>query len=105
MQANERELLQKAQENAHWMFSEEEIAVLCNVPQVIVGRVAAAEDSPFFLNKCRTEWFVDWMRRHADFEAPARPPPKHNPSQMPKPSSSPNPWADARRASRGQRER
>jgi len=25
-----------------------------------------ANDSPFFLNKCRPEWFLQWMREHPD---------------------------------------
>jgi hypothetical protein len=106
MQAhNEKELLQKAQENPHYMFNEEEIAVLCNVTQVIVARVAAAPDSPFFLNKCRPEWFVEWVRRHADFGAAEGPSSKGTPKPLPQSTASPNPWTDARRAGGGQRER
>ncbi len=89
----------------NWMFSEEEIAALCNVPRVIVGRVAAAPDSPFFLSKCRPEWFVEWMRRHADFGLSEGTHPKNIRKSVPQSPSSPNPWADARRFSGGQRER
>jgi hypothetical protein len=103
MEPNEKELLQKAQENPHYMFNEEEIAVLCNVTLVIVARVASAPDSPFFLNKCRPEWFVQWIRRHADFSAANVPSTKDVPQSQG--SSSANPWADARRAVGGQRER
>ena len=102
MEQNERELLRKAQENANWMFDEEEIAKLCNVSQVIVGRVAAAPDSPFFLNKCRPEWFVEWMRRHADFGAAEGTIQRSRSKDQP-PGA--NPWAEARRPSGGQRER
>jgi hypothetical protein len=105
MQPDTRELLEKAQENAHWMFSEEEIAILCNVPQVIVGQVATAPDSPFFMNKCRPEWFVEWMRRHADFGT-ADAATQRSPSMgAPQGSTGVNPWAEARRPSGGQKER
>jgi hypothetical protein len=49
-------------------FTVEEIATLCNVSRDFVSKVRAANDSPFCLNKCRPEWFADWMRLHPDFQ-------------------------------------
>jgi hypothetical protein len=51
-----------------FMFTGEEIAVLCNVSQNVISRVKALPDSPFFLNKCRPEWFLEWMRNHPEFQ-------------------------------------
>jgi hypothetical protein len=50
------------------MFTVEEIALLCNVSRDVVSKVRAAADNPFFLNKCRPEWFTEWMRRHPEFQ-------------------------------------
>ncbi|MCE0497999.1 MAG: hypothetical protein LV481_08655 [Methylacidiphilales bacterium] len=50
------------------MFTVEEIALLCNVSRDFVSKVRAAADSPFCLNKCRPEWFAEWMRQHPDFQ-------------------------------------
>ncbi len=55
-------------ENPCWMFTGEEICEICNVSQNVVSRVKAMPDSPFFLNKCRPEWFLDWMRQHPEFQ-------------------------------------
>ena len=51
-----------------FMFTGEEIAELCNVSQNVIWRVKALSDSPFFLNKCRPEWFLEWMRNHPEFQ-------------------------------------
>ena len=51
-----------------FMFTGEEIAELCNVSQNVISRVKALPDSPFFLNKCRPEWFLEWMRNHPEFQ-------------------------------------
>jgi hypothetical protein len=50
------------------MFTGEEICEICNVSQNVVSRVKAHPDSPFFLNKCRPEWFLEWMRAHPEFQ-------------------------------------
>jgi hypothetical protein len=55
-------------ENPCWMFTGEEICEICNVSQNVISRVKAHADSPFFLNKCRPEWFLEWMRTHPEFQ-------------------------------------
>ncbi len=105
MQSAESELLRKAHENPNWMFDETEIGAICNVSQVIVGRVSSAQDSPFFLGKCRPEWFVEWMRRHTDFGAAQKSPHRGLPKGTSQDSGDANPWAQARRAQGGQKER
>jgi len=55
-------------ENPCWMFTGEEICEICNVSQNVVSRVKAHPDSPFFLNKCRPEWFLKFMRKHPEFQ-------------------------------------
>ncbi len=64
---HQKQLHQRAREDLWYMFTGEEIAQLCNVSQNVISRVKALADSPFFLNKCRPEWFVDWMRTHSGF--------------------------------------
>jgi len=60
-------LHQLAQDYPWFMFTVEDIATLCNVSRDVVSKVRAAKDSPFCLNKCRPEWFTEWMRVHPDF--------------------------------------
>ncbi len=78
MQHDQRQLHERAQDNPCYMFTVEEIALLCNVSRDVVSKVRAAPDSPFFLNKCRPEWFLEWMREHPAFQltkdaAPTKP--------------------------------
>ncbi len=61
------------------MFTVEEIAQLCNVSRDVVGKVRSATDSPFCLNKCRPEWFAEWMRQHPDFQLTKEYVPAQNP--------------------------
>lgn len=68
MQHDQKQLHQIAQDYLWYTFTVEEIAILCNVSRDFVSRVRAASDSPFCLNKCRPEWFTDWMREHPDFQ-------------------------------------
>ena len=68
MQHDQKQLHQIAQDYPWHTFTVEEIAVLCNVSRDVVTRVRVAEDSPFFLNKCRPEWFLQWMREHPEFQ-------------------------------------
>ena len=49
------------------MFTGEEIALLCNVSVTMVSLVKKEADSPFCTNKCRPEWFAEWMRTHHSF--------------------------------------
>jgi hypothetical protein len=67
-QQHQNQLHQLAQ-NCSWvLFNGEEIAELCRVSQNVVTRVKSKADSPFRLNKCRPEWFAEWMRTHPDFQ-------------------------------------
>jgi hypothetical protein len=68
MQHDQKQLHQIAQDYPWYMFTVEEIALLCNVSRDVVGKVRAAADSPFCLNKCRPEWFAEWMRAHPEFQ-------------------------------------
>ena len=68
MQHDQRQLHEIAQLNPCYMFTVEEIALLCNVSRDVVSKARAADDSPFFMNKCRPEWFLEWMRKHPDFQ-------------------------------------
>lgn len=68
MQHDQKQLHQIAQDYPWFMFTVEEIALLCNVSRDVVSKVRAARDNPFFLNKCRPEWFTEWMREHPDFQ-------------------------------------
>jgi hypothetical protein len=68
MQHDEKQLHLLAQDYPWFMFTVEEIASLCNVSRDFVSKVRGAIDSPFCLNKCRPEWFADWMRQHPDFQ-------------------------------------
>jgi hypothetical protein len=68
MQHDQKQLHQIAQDYLWYMFNIEEIALLCNVSRDVVSKVRATTDSPFCLNKCRPEWFAEWMREHPDFQ-------------------------------------
>jgi hypothetical protein len=65
---DQKQLHQLWRDNPCWMFTGEEICELCNVSQHVVSRVKSLPDSPFFMNKCRPEWFLDWMRTHSSFQ-------------------------------------
>jgi hypothetical protein len=65
---DQKQLHEIALDYPWYMFTGEEIAELCNVSQNVIWRVKALSDSPFFLNKCRPEWFLEWMRIHPDFQ-------------------------------------
>lgn len=68
MQHDQKQLHEIAQDYPWYTFTVEEIALLCNVSRDVVSKVRAAADNPFFLNKCRPEWFTEWMRQHPDFQ-------------------------------------
>ncbi|MEI9997686.1 MAG: hypothetical protein WDO13_00170 [Verrucomicrobiota bacterium] len=68
MQHDQKQLHQIAQDYPWYTFTVEEIALLCNVSRDVVSKVRSATDHPFFLNKCRPEWFTAWMRGHPDFQ-------------------------------------
>jgi hypothetical protein len=59
MQHDQKQLHQIAQDYPWHTFTVEEIAVLCNVSRDVVTRVRMANDSPFFLNKCRPNGFCN----------------------------------------------
>lgn len=65
---DQKQLHEIALDYPWYMFTGEEIAELCNVSQNVIWRVKALSDSPFFLNKCRPEWFLEWMRNHPEFQ-------------------------------------
>jgi len=65
---DQKQLHEIALDYPWFMFTGEEIAELCNVSQNVVWRVKTLSDSPFFLNKCRPEWFLEWMRNHPEFQ-------------------------------------
>ena len=65
---DQKQLHEIALDYPWYMFTGEEIAELCNVSQNVISRVKAMSDSPFFLNKCRPEWFLEWMRNHPEFQ-------------------------------------
>jgi hypothetical protein len=68
MQNDQKQLHQIAQNCPYYLFTVEQIAVLCNVSRDVVTKARLADDSPFFLNKCRPEWFTEWMRQHPEFQ-------------------------------------
>ena len=68
MQHDQKELHQIAQNCPYYLFTIEQIASLCNVSRDVVTKARLADDSPFFLNKCRPEWFAEWMRKHPEFQ-------------------------------------
>ena len=74
MQHDQKQLNEIARDYPCHMFTVEEIALLCNISRDAVSRVRAKADSPFFLNKCRPEWFLEWMRVHPDFQLTKAPP-------------------------------
>jgi len=65
---DQKQLHEIALDYPWYMFTGEEIAELCNVSENVIWRVKALSDSPFFLNKCRPEWFLEWMRNHPEFQ-------------------------------------
>jgi hypothetical protein len=68
MPHDQKQLHLIAQDNPCYMFTVEEIALVCNVSRDVVSKARGAADSPFFLNKCRPEWFLEWMRQHPSFQ-------------------------------------
>jgi hypothetical protein len=75
MQHDQKQLHQIARDNPCYMFTVEEIALVCNVSRDVVSKARGADDSPFFLNKCRPEWFLEWMREHPGFQLTKDSPP------------------------------
>ena len=80
MQHDQKQLHQIAQDYPWYVFTVEEIAILCNVSRDFVSKVRMAPDSPFCLNKCRPEWFTAWMREHPDFQLTKFPPSNDQPT-------------------------
>jgi len=68
MQHDQKQLHQIAQDYPWYTFTVEEVALLCNVSRDVVSKARGAADSPFFMNKCRPEWFLEWMRTHPNFQ-------------------------------------
>ena len=76
MQQDQKRLHQIAQDDPYYMFTGKEIAELCNLSQNVISGVKTMSDHPFFLNKCRPEWFLEWMRNHPGFQLTKAGPPK-----------------------------
>lgn len=72
---HQKPLRQIAQDDPYYMFTGKEIAELCNLSQNVISGVKAMSDHPFFLNKCRPEWFLEWMRNHPGFQLTKAGPP------------------------------
>jgi len=79
MQFDQKQLFQLARDYPWFLFTGEEISELCNVGEDQVRRVRNATDSPFRYNKCRPEWFTEWMQNHPEYQSgkasPSAPPP------------------------------
>ena len=68
MQFDQKQLVEIALKCPWWLFNGEQIAELCNVSVTVISLVKREPDSPFRLNKCRPEWFAEWMRTHPSFQ-------------------------------------
>ena len=68
MELDQNQLVELALSRPWWMFTGQEIAMLCNVSSTFVSLVKQETDSPFCVNKCRPEWFAEWMRVHPHFQ-------------------------------------
>jgi hypothetical protein len=79
MQFDQKQLFQIASDYPWFLFTGEEIAELCNVGEDHVRRVRNAPDSPFRYNKCRPEWFTEWMQTHREFQQPQSSPTANQP--------------------------
>lgn len=79
MQFDQKQLFQIARDYPWFLFTGEQISELCNVGEDQVRRVRNAPDSPFRYNKCRPEWFTEWMRNHSEFQRPLSSPPVNQP--------------------------
>ena len=79
MQFDQKQLFQIASDYPWFLFTGEEIAELCNVGEDHVRRVRNAPDSPFRYNKCRPEWFTEWMQTHREFQQPQSSQPVNQP--------------------------
>jgi hypothetical protein len=68
MQFDQKQLLQIAMDHPYFLFTGEQISELCNVGEDLVRQVRNAPDSPFRYNKCRPEWFTEWMQTHPEYQ-------------------------------------
>ncbi len=66
MHFDHKQLFQIARDYPWVLFTGAEISELCNIGEDQVRRVRNAPDSPFRYNKCRPEWFTNWMQTHPD---------------------------------------
>jgi hypothetical protein len=79
MQFDQKQLFGIARDYPWFLFTGEQISELCNVGEDQVRRVRNAPDSPFRYNKCRPEWFTEWMQNHPEFQQPQASPPVNLP--------------------------
>jgi hypothetical protein len=68
MQFDQKQLFQIAMDHPYFLFTGEQISELCNVGEDLVRQVRNAPDSPFRYNKCRPEWFTEWMQTHPEYQ-------------------------------------
>ena len=66
MPFDQKPLFEIARDYPWVLFTGEQISELCNVGDDQVRRVRNAPDSPFRYNKCRPEWFTEWMQTHPE---------------------------------------
>ena len=83
MQLDQKQLFQLAMDHPYFLFTGEQISELCNMGEDLVRLVRNAPDSPFRYNKCRPEWFTEWMRTHPDFQQTESSPPAIQPPGQP----------------------
>jgi hypothetical protein len=68
MQHDQKQLFQIACDYPWYLFTAEEISVLCNVGEHKVRMARNAKDTPFRFNLCRPEWFTGWMLDHPQYQ-------------------------------------
>jgi hypothetical protein len=68
MQHDQKQLFQIACDYPWYLFTAEEISVLCNVGEHKVRLARNAKDTPFRFNLCRPEWFTGWMLDHPQYQ-------------------------------------
>jgi len=68
MQHDQRQLFEIACDYPFYLFTAEEISVLCNVGEHKVRLARNSKDTPFRFNLCRPEWLMVWMINHPEYQ-------------------------------------
>ena len=68
MQHDQKQLFQIACDYPWYLFTAEEISVLCNVGEHKVRLARNSKDTPFRFSLCRPEWFTGWMLDHPEYQ-------------------------------------